>query len=183
MWNLRPLPIKLEKIEFSVNAEANAFNSIALEFQGQQNFESYRYDVRNNSENSITNMEVCHVKMRKNVQTIKIKQRNTPEGVAKICGIWLVAADGTDCAKIDLCEELGSWRVQSLSKEEQIVGLHHYLQQHDDAVDEAGSVDGCESREVDWIDNIGFLVYNFEIEEKYKPPPRPVGRPRLRPLL
>jgi len=72
-------------------------------------------------------MEVQYVKMRKNVHTIKIKQRNTPEGVAKICGIWLLASDGTDCARIDLCEGLGSWRAQTLEKEEQIIGLQNYV--------------------------------------------------------
>jgi len=61
-------------------------------------------------------MMVQYVKMRKNVHTVKIKQRNSPEGVAKICGIWLLASDGTNCAKIDLCEGLGSWRVQTLQK-------------------------------------------------------------------
>ena len=68
--------------------------------------------------------EVELVKMRKNIHTVKIKQRNTPEGVAKICGLWLLAADNSDCAKIDLCEGLGTWRVQTLEVDEQIIGLH-----------------------------------------------------------
>ena len=73
-------------------------------------------------------MQVAIIKMRKNVSIVKIKQRNTPEGVAKICGLWLVASDNTDCVKIDLCEGLGTWRIQTLHKDEQIIGLHHYLE-------------------------------------------------------
>ena len=65
--------------------------------------------------------------MRKNIHTVKIKQRNTPEGVAKICGLWLIASDNSDCAKIDLCEGLGTWRVQTLEVDEQIIGIHSYV--------------------------------------------------------
>ena len=61
------------------------------------------------------------------MHTVKIKQRNTLEGVAKICGLWLIDAEGMDCAKIDLCEGLGTWRIQTLDKNEQIIGLHHYF--------------------------------------------------------
>ena len=88
-------------------------------------FDSYQYCIRNYSDDQ--EVDVCHVKMRKNVQTVKIKQRNTPEGIAKICGLWLLAQDGSECAKIDLCEGLGTWRVQTLARDEQIIGLHHYV--------------------------------------------------------
>ena len=93
-------------------------------------FNSYQYCIQNH--NIDQEVEVCHVKMRKNVHTVKIKQRNTPEGIAKICGLWLLAQDESECAKIDLCEGLGTWRVQTLAKDEQIVGLHHYVQTDDD---------------------------------------------------
>ena len=62
---------------------------------------------------------------------MKIKQRNTPEGVAKICGFWLLGVDGSDCVKVDLCEGHGTWRVQILEDKEQIVGLHHYIAEAD----------------------------------------------------
>ena len=93
-------------------------------------FDSYQYSIRNYSDDQ--EVDVCNVKMRKNVHTVKIKQRNTPEGVAKICGLWLLAQDESDCAKIDLCEGLGTWRVQTLAKDEQIVGLHHYVHSYED---------------------------------------------------
>lgn len=88
-------------------------------------FDSYQYCIQNYSDEQ--EVDVCNVKMRKNVHTIKIKQRNTPEGIAQICGLWLLAQDESECAKIDLCEGLGTWRVQTLAKDEQIIGLHHYV--------------------------------------------------------
>lgn len=33
LWNIRPLPIKLETIKYTVNKDENAFTSISLEFQ------------------------------------------------------------------------------------------------------------------------------------------------------
>ena len=33
LWNIRPLPIKLEKIKYSVNEQEKAFTAISLEFQ------------------------------------------------------------------------------------------------------------------------------------------------------
>ena len=89
-------------------------------------FYSHQYCIQNFPDEAAEE-HVCHVKMRKNVHSVKIKQRNTPEGVAKICGIWLLAQDGSECAKIDLCENLGTWRVQNLKKDEQIVGLYNYV--------------------------------------------------------
>ena len=93
LWNIRPLPIKLEKIQYTVNEQEKVFASISLAFQAQ-NFESYQVCTKNTEDQVVIpedEMDSCHVKMRKNVHTIKIKQRNTPEGVTKICGLWLLA--------------------------------------------------------------------------------------------
>lgn len=76
--------------------------------------------------NQLDNL-VCHVKIQKGIRTVKIKQRNTPEGVSKICGLWFLAEDGSDLAKIDLCEGLGQWRVQCLDPMEKVIGFHYFL--------------------------------------------------------
>jgi len=50
---------------------------------------------------------VLPVKLRQQVKTIKIKQRNTPDGVSKICGLWLQTTAAEDMVKVDLCPGLG----------------------------------------------------------------------------
>lgn len=69
---------------------------------------------------------------KKPTRVVKIKQRNTPEGVSKICGLQFLAEDGTEMAKIDLCEGLGQWRVQKLEKHEYIIGHRVFTPSEDD---------------------------------------------------
>ena len=81
LWSIQPLPIKLSKIIYSVNEQEKAFTSISLHFQNQ-GFESFELAASNNGDS-----EVCQLKLRKSIATVKIKQRNTTEGVSKICGL------------------------------------------------------------------------------------------------
>jgi len=104
-----------------VNEKEGAFDSLALKFSDQC-FEPFYIASSEGSRK-----RTCPVKLRKDVNLIKIKQRNTVEGVSKICGLWLIAADGTELAKIDLCEGQGTWRVQTLHKDEYIIGFHYYV--------------------------------------------------------
>lgn len=51
-----------------------------------------------------------------------------------ICGIWLIADNGSDAAKIDLCPGLGQWRAETLAKDERIIGLHSYVLADDESI-------------------------------------------------
>ena len=107
LFNIRPLPVKLCSIEYSVNEDEEAFRSIALQFSNQK-FEQWEVNSNNTKpQNDDQDKYICQVMLRKPTKYIKIKQRNTLEGVSKICGLWLVAKDGSDNAKIDLCEGKG----------------------------------------------------------------------------
>ena len=56
-----------------------------------------------------------------------------------ICGLWLIADNGQDAAKIDLCPGLSQWRAESLAKDERIIGLHSYVLADDESInDEEG---------------------------------------------
>ncbi len=89
-----------------------------------------------------------------------------------ICGLWFIAANGSDAAKVDLCPGKGQWRVQVLERHEYIIGMHSYVQ-----ADDESSPDDTQGREVpenvvivpesegSWIDSLGFIVYKFHITE------------------
>jgi len=124
--------------------------------------------------------------MRKPIRKVRIKQRNTPEGISKICGIWFQDEDDFDLAKIDLCEGGGQWRVQTLAKFEHIIGFHYYVNADDEHESESYfdevnmtqiKKNESESEDSEWLDSFGFIVYRFAVYEKPKPPPRPRGRP------
>ena len=107
-----------------------------------------------------------------------------------ICGLHLIASDGCDAVKIDLCPGLGQWRVQTLDKDEFIIGLHSYIVAEDEPVEprETGRLPfktgtAAEAEEGEWLDSLGFLVYKFMPYEAPKPPARAVGRPRKSPTL
>lgn len=51
-----------------------------------------------------------------------------------ICGLWLLADDNSELAKIDLAPNLGQWRVQKLEEDEFVVGLHTYVVADDETV-------------------------------------------------
>ena len=121
LFSIDPLPIKLSKLVYSVNEEEQAFDAISLIFRNQE-FKAYDFKATESAKRV-----TCSLPLRKHLQTIKIKQRNTPEGVSKICGIWLITTDGTDAVKIDLCEGLGSWRTQKIERDEYIIGFHYYV--------------------------------------------------------
>ena len=53
-----------------------------------------------------------------------------------ICGLWLIGEKGQEVAKIDLSPGLGQWRVQSLNKDEHIIGLHSFVQADDESISE-----------------------------------------------
>ena len=52
-----------------------------------------------------------------------------------ICGLQIISSDGCDAVKIDLCPGLGQWRVQTLHKNEFIIGLHSYIVAEDEPVE------------------------------------------------
>ena len=85
-----------------------AFDAISLRFTNQQ-FKSYELSATDK-----TKRIVCPVKKPQKISTIKIKQRNSPEGFSIICGLWLVTKNETDSVKIDLCPGKGQWRIQKL---------------------------------------------------------------------
>ena len=120
LWSIRPLAVKLDKIVYSVNKREKAFNAISLRFLNQ-NFKSYDLSCT-----SQTKRITLHVKQRQAIQTVRIKQRNNPDGVSQICGLHLIDKVGSDAALIDLCPDLGQWRVQHLEPDEHIIGLHCY---------------------------------------------------------
>ena len=97
LLKMRPLPLKLSNIEYSVNTEEEAFASLSFQFSNQ-NFEKWGLCACNEREKLS-----CAVKLNKPTRLVKIKQRNNLDGVSKICGLWLQAQDGSDNAKIDLC--------------------------------------------------------------------------------
>ena len=127
LLGIRPLPIKLCTIEYSINEQEEAFSSLSLQFSNQ-NFPSPELKAYDNLGEKL----ICSVKLRKPTKIIKIKQRNTTNGISKICGLWLVAKDGSDNAKIDLCEGKGQWRIQTLEKAEYIIGFHNYFRADDE---------------------------------------------------
>ncbi len=65
--------------------------------------------------------------------TIKIKQRNTDEGVSKICGLQMLDSTDQMILSIDLCPGLGQWRIQKLTASEYIIGLHSYIVADDES--------------------------------------------------
>ncbi len=107
-----------------------------------------------------------------------------------ICGLWLVASNGTDAAKVDLCPGMGQWRIQHLDKHEYIIGMHSYVLADDESCvntsltdDSAPSKNGGLHKEAEgsWIDSLGFIVYKFGVVEPPQIPKRPRGRPRKYP--
>ena len=171
------MPVKINKIFYSVNEKESAFNSLSFTFVGQK-FVSQTLEATNEHEDA-----VCNIKIQKSIRTVKIKQRNTPEGVSKICGLHFQAEDGTDLAKIDLCEGLGTWRVQTIEPNEKIIGFHYYRTETPTSNDET-TQDKVASKEEDpddcWLDSLGFMVYRYELKQKDPLPPKPRGRPRLK---
>ena len=65
---------------------------------------------------------------------VKIKQRNTVEGVSKICGLEMLSSNGETIVSIDLCPGLGKWRIQHLGPSEFIIGFHTYIPGDDESV-------------------------------------------------
>ncbi len=58
-----------------------------------------------------------------------------------ICGLWLIASNGADAAKIDLCPGMGQWRIQNLHKHEYIIGMHSYVLADDESCVETSLTD------------------------------------------
>ena len=174
LWGISPHPIKLAKIVYSVNAKEQAFNSIKLQF-ANQNFEGF--DLSASDE---LPRKTCPVKLRKPITQIRIKQRNSLEGISKVCGIWLLSEDGTDAAKIDLAPGLGTWRYQTVQKTERIIGFHYYVVADDESIGSESSDYGLPehvqqarlaataTEDSEWLDSFGFIVYDFK-----KPEPVP----------
>ena len=104
------------------------------------------------------------------------------EGIAKICGLQLLAEDGSDLAKIDLCEGLGTWRTQTLQKDEYIIGYHYYIQSDEEEINNESILAAPIEEDSEWLDSFGFIVCKFIVNEPVKAPTRPRGRPRVRPL-
>ena len=71
--------------------------------------------------------------------TIKIKQRNSEEGVSKICGLQMLDSTDQIILSIDLCPGLGQWRIQKLATSEYIIGLHSYVVADDESVEQETS--------------------------------------------
>jgi len=81
LWSIEPKPIKLSHIVYSVNRQERAFDAFSLRFVNQT-FKSYDLVATDNSERL-----VCKVRIRSSIATIKIKQRNSLEGISMICGL------------------------------------------------------------------------------------------------
>ena len=129
LWEHNQLPIRLSKIIYGVNRQEKAFNYFSMHFKPSQNSDGEEHSA--SCEIVASKYDDCNdhtelrIFQRKLIHTVKIKQRNTPEGVSKICGLWFLAEDGADLAKVDLCEGFGQWRVQTLAKHEYIIGYHY----------------------------------------------------------
>jgi len=134
LWSLNPHPIRLTKIVYSVNKERKVFDAISFRFAGQT-FKSYEMSATEHHKRL-----VCPVKLRHGISTVKIKQRNSIEGISMICGLWLICRGGQDAAKIDLCPGLGQWRLQRLNPRESIIGIHSYLVADDESISSEQSI-------------------------------------------
>ena len=167
------MPLTLTKIVYSVNSSERAFGSIGLRF-GDQGFQGEDLVALEEG----TQVE-CPVVGKLKTQTVKIKQRNTPEGVSMICGLWLLDTEGNDKLKIDLSPGLGSWRVQMLGHDEYIVGYHYYVMgddeesiggkagsdevAHDDEKCQPLKSNSADRVDSAWLDSFGFIAYKFEL--------------------
>lgn len=181
LWNL-PQPIKVSKLSYSINVDEMAFDALSISFAGQD-FDAYEIKATNRRRRIVKAL-----KLRQEIKIIKIKQRNTPEGISKICGLCLINSQGQDMVNIDLCPNLGQWRVQTLYEGEHIIGLHSYVVADDESVaghSNESMSDGERNNDVDdasWLDSLGFIVYQFPVKQKFVPQvKRPPGRPRVHP--
>ena len=87
---------------------------------------------------------------------------------------------------IDLCPDLGQWRVQTLYEGERIIGLHSYVVADDESVAGRSNDSMSEKEEEDdggsWLDSLGFIVYQYAVKQNLVPiVKRPPGRPRVHP--
>jgi len=183
LWSIKPQPIKLSKITYCINKEEQCFSAISLSFR-EQTFQAYDLSATDK-----VLRRVCHVKQRHPIRTVKIKQRNNPQGISMICGLWLIGEKGYEVAKIDLSPGLGQWRVQPLNKHEHIIGLHSYVQaddENDSEVSDGKTIieeQDSDQKDSSWLDSLGFIVYKFDVVQPPEIPKKPRGRPRKFPLV
>ena len=118
----------LTKVFCSVNKQEKAFDAVSLGFRGQK-FVGYDLSATRDS----LNMNCYKLSAQTKPSTIKIKQRNTEEGVSKICGLQMLDSTDQMIISIDLCPGLGQWRIQKLATSEYIIGLHSYVVADDES--------------------------------------------------
>lgn len=125
--------------------------------------------------------------MNQKIGKIKIKQRNTLEGVSKICGLWFISTAGADIFMIDLSPGLGQWRVQTLNKGERIIGMHSYAIADDESMEDQEENQPKKvpdnDEEGNWLSSLGFIVYQYPVKDLLLTVKRPRGRPRIHPIV
>ena len=129
LLSIQPGPVKLSKIFYSVNKIEKAFDVISLQFLGQK-FPEYNLSATNGKKY----MSCIKISSQTKPAVVKIKQRNTVEGVSKICGLQMLTSKGNMIVSIDLCPGLGQWRTQHLDASEFIIGMHAYVMADDESV-------------------------------------------------
>ena len=102
LLSLQPGPVQLSRIFYSVNQTERAFEVISLHFRGQK-FKAYDLSATSGK----PNMNCIKLSSKMKPAIVKIKQRNTVDGVSKICGLQMLTSKDDMIVSIDLCPGLG----------------------------------------------------------------------------